>query len=236
MMESSLVIPNHIAMIMDGNRRWARKRGLPTQIGHSEGAKTMQNIAEYLEELGVKYMTVYAFSTENWKRSKEEVDYLMQLLEKYIREFDKKIKGRNIRLKLVGDIEPLPKGLQEGIREIEERTKNNTGLTVNVAINYGGRAEIVNATKKIAEEVSVGALEPKDITEELFSTYVYTAGMPDPDLVIRTGGEIRSSGFLTWQSVYSEFYYTECLWPDFGKKELDKAIAEYNNRKRNFGK
>ncbi|MBQ9267276.1 MAG: isoprenyl transferase [Clostridia bacterium] len=235
-MESSLVIPNHIAMIMDGNRRWARKRGLPTQIGHSEGAKTMQNIAEYLEELGVKYMTVYAFSTENWKRSKEEVDYLMQLLEKYIREFDKKIKGRNIRLKLVGDIEPLPKGLQEGIREIEERTKNNTGLTVNVAINYGGRAEIVNATKKIAEEVSVGALEPKDITEELFSTYVYTAGMPDPDLVIRTGGEIRSSGFLTWQSVYSEFYYTECLWPDFGKKELDKAIAEYNNRKRNFGK
>lgn len=235
-MDNNLVIPNHIAMIMDGNRRWARKRGLPTQLGHSAGAETMQKIAEYCEELGVKHMTVYAFSTENWKRTKEEVDYLMKLLEKYIKEFDKKIKGRNIRLKLLGDITPLPEGLKNGIREIEEKTKNNDGLTVNIAINYGGRAELVNATKKISEDVSNGKINIEDINDELLSKYMYLQDMPDPDLLIRTGGEIRLSGFLTWQSVYSELYFTDCLWPDFNEKELDKAIEEYNHRKRNFGK
>lgn len=235
-MDQNLVIPNHIAMIMDGNRRWAKKRGLPTQLGHSEGAKAMQNIAEYCEKIGVKYMTVYAFSTENWKRSKEEVDYLMKLLEKYIKEFDKKIKGRNIRLRLLGDITPLPEGLKDGIRTIEEKTKNNDGLTVNIAINYGGRAEIINASKRIAEDVSSGKIKSEDINEELLIKYMYIEDMPDPDLLIRTGGDIRLSGFLTWQSVYSELYFTNCLWPDFDEKELDKAIAEYNNRKRNFGK
>lgn len=235
-MDNNLVIPNHIAMIMDGNRRWARKRGLPTQLGHSAGAETMQKIAEYCEELGVKHMTVYAFSTENWKRTKDEVDYLMKLLEKYIKEFDKKIKGRNIRLKLLGDITPLPEGLKNGIREIEEKTKNNDGLTVNIAINYGGRAELVNATKKISEDVSNGKINIEDINDELLSKYMYLQDMPDPDLLIRTGGEIRLSGFLTWQSVYSELYFTDCLWPDFNEKELDKAIEEYNHRKRNFGK
>lgn len=235
-MDNNLVIPNHIAMIMDGNRRWARKRGLPTQLGHSAGAENMQKIAEYCEELGVKHMTVYAFSTENWKRTKDEVDYLMKLLEKYIKEFDKKIKGRNIRLKLLGDITPLPEGLKNGIREIEEKTRNNDGLTVNIAINYGGRAELVNATKKISEDVSNGKINIEDINDELLSKYMYLQDMPDPDLLIRTGGEIRLSGFLTWQSVYSELYFTDCLWPDFNEKELDKAIEEYNHRKRNFGK
>ena len=232
----SNVIPNHIAMIMDGNRRWAKKRGLPTQLGHSEGAKAMQNIAEYCEKIGVKYMTVYAFSTENWKRSKEEVDYLMKLLEKYINEFEKKIKGRNIRLRLVGEISALPEGLQKGIIEIEEKTKNNDGLTVYIAINYGGRAEIINATKRISKDIEDGRINANDIDETLLSKYMYVKDMPDPDLLIRTGGELRLSGFLTWQSVYSELYFTDCLWPDFDEKELDKAIAEYNNRKRNFGK
>ena len=235
-MKSNIIVPSHIAMIMDGNRRWAKKRGLPPQLGHSEGADAMQKIAEYCSNIGVKYMTVFAFSTENWKRSKEEVDYLMDLLEKCIKDFDKKFKNRDVRIKLLGDITRLPESLQEGIRDIEERTKDKTGLTVNLAINYGGRAEIVSATKAIALDIANGKLKLDDINDELVSTYMYTSGMPDPDLVIRTGGELRLSGFLTWQSVYSEFYYTNCLWPDFDEEELDKAIEEYNNRKRNFGK
>lgn len=229
-------LPTHVAMIMDGNRRWAKKRGLPPQLGHSEGANTLQKIAEYCAEIGIPYLTVFAFSTENWKRSKEEVDYLMNLLEKYIQDFDKKMKDKNVRVRLLGDITRLPEGLQQGIREIEERTKNNTELTVNLAINYGGRAEIVNAMKHIAEDVSEHKINVSDIDDALVNTYLYTAGIPDPELVIRTGGELRSSGFLTWQSVYSEFYFTDCLWPDFDEKELDKALQEYQNRKRNFGK
>ncbi len=229
-------LPSHIAMIMDGNRRWAKKRGLAPQLGHTEGANTLQKIAEYCDKLGIRYLTVFAFSTENWKRSKEEVDYLMNLLEKYIKDFDKKMKGRDVKVRLIGDITRLPIGLQDGIRDIEERTKNNKGLTVNLAINYGGRAEIVNATKCMVADALSGKIKIDDINDELMSTYMYTTDIPDPELVIRTGGEIRSSGFLTWQSVYSEFYYTECLWPDFDEKELDKAIQEYQSRKRNFGK
>ena len=234
---SELTIPTHIAIIMDGNRRWAKKRGLPSQLGHSQGAKALEDIAVACQQRGVKYLTVFAFSTENWKRSKEEVDYLMELLAKNLSDFDKRFDNRNVRIKLVGDSSPLPERLKKGILEIEERTKNNDGLTVNVAINYGGRAEIINATKRIAEDMKNGKISySEEIDEELLSRYMYTLGDPDPDLLIRTAGEVRMSGFLTWQSVYSELYFTDVLWPDFDEKELDKAIEEYNNRKRNFGK
>ena len=234
---SELTIPTHIAIIMDGNRRWAKKRGLPSQLGHSQGAKALEDIAVACQQRGIKYLTVFAFSTENWKRSKEEVDYLMDLLAKNLSDFDKRFDNRNVKIKLVGDSSPLPEKLKKGILEIEERTKNNDGLTVNVAINYGGRAEIINASKRIAEDMKNGKISSKEeITEELLAKYMYTSGEPDPDLLIRTAGEVRMSGFLTWQSVYSELYFTDVLWPDFDEKELDKAIEEYNNRKRNFGK
>ncbi|MBQ9314592.1 MAG: isoprenyl transferase [Clostridia bacterium] len=229
-------VPQHVAIIMDGNRRWAKKRKLPTQFGHSEGANTLERIADDCEELGIKYLTVYAFSTENWKRSPEEVDYLMKLLAKHINDFDKRIKNRNIRFRLVGDINGLNKELQDGIRAIEERTKNKTGLTVNIAINYGGRAEMTFASRKIAEEVIKGNLKIENITEDTISEYLQTKDSPDPELIIRTGGEERLSGFLLWQSAYSELYFTDVLWPDFDRIELEKAIEEYNNRKRNFGK
>lgn len=234
---NEITIPTHIAIIMDGNRRWARKRGLPTQLGHSQGAKALEEIAVACQKRGVKYLTVFAFSTENWKRSKEEVDYLMELLAKNISEFDKKFDGRNVRIKLVGDKAGLPEHLINGINEIENRTKDNDGFVVNVAINYGGRAEIINATKRIIEDINNGILAKDiEIDENILTEYMYTNGDPDPDLVIRTAGEIRTSGFLTWQSVYSELYFTDVLWPDFNEEELDKAIEEYNKRKRNFGK
>lgn len=223
-------IPVHIAIIMDGNRRWARNKGLPTNLGHSQGAKTLEKIAIACQELGVKYLTVFAFSTENWKREKEEVNHLMKLLAENISNFDKRFKNDDVRIRLVGDINGLPENLQKGIREIEERTKLKTGLTVNVAINYGGRAEIVNAIQKIKQDAI------SDITEEIVNKYMYTYDSPDPDLIIRTAGEQRLSGFLIWQSAYSEFYFTNVLWPDFDEKELNKAIDEFNNRKRNFGK
>lgn len=229
-------VPQHIAIIMDGNRRWAKKRMLPTKLGHSEGANTLEKIADDCEDLGIKYLTVYAFSTENWKRSEEEVDYLMKLLAKHISDFDKRIKNRNIRFRLVGDINRLNKELQDGIRSIEERTKYKTGLTVNIAINYGGRAEMVFASKIIAEKVLSGEIKIDEINEETLSKYLQTKDSPDPELIIRTGGEKRLSGFLLWQSAYSELYFTDVLWPDFNKEELQKAIDEYNNRKRNFGK
>lgn len=229
-------IPQHIAIIMDGNRRWAKKRMLPTQLGHSEGANTLEKIADDCEEIGIKYLTVYAFSTENWKRSPEEVEYLMKLLAKHISDFDRRIKNRNIRFKHVGDINRLNKELQDGIREIEERSKDKTGLTVNIAINYGGRAEMAYASRRIADEVVKGNLNIEDITEDVVSKYLQTKDTPDPELIIRTGGEERLSGFLLWQSAYSELYFTDVLWPDFDRKELEKAIEEYQNRKRNFGK
>lgn len=224
------VIPAHIAIIMDGNRRWARKRGLPTNIGHSQGAKALEKIAIACQELGVKFLTVFAFSTENWNRSTDEVNYLMKLLAENISSFDKRFKNDDVRIRLVGDINGLPEKLQTGIREIEERTKFKSGLTVNVAINYGGRAEIVNAIRRMNEE------NIKDVDEETLNKYMYTYDAPDPDLIIRTAGEQRLSGFLIWQSAYSEFYFSDVLWPDFDEKELDKAIDEFNNRKRNFGK
>ena len=232
----SETVPSHIAIIMDGNRRWAKKRLLPTQLGHSQGADNLERVADACAELGVKYLTVYAFSTENWKRSAEEVDYLMKLLTKHINDFDKRIKNRDIRFRLVGDINRLNPELQDGIRRIEERTKDKKGLTLNIVINYGGRAEMTFVAKKIAEEVKEGNLNVEDISEETLAKYLQTLDSPDPELIIRTGGEERLSGFLLWQSAYSELYFTEVLWPDFDEKELAKAVEEYKSRKRNFGK
>lgn len=235
MVESNKV-PNHIAIILDGNRRWAKMRGLPTLQGHTEGADNLERIARYCSKIGVKYLTVYAFSTENWKRTEEEVGYLMNLMADYINSFEVRFKDSNAIIRLVGDIDRLPKKLQDSIIKIEEKTKNNTGLTLNLCINYGGREEIVNATKVIASKVSSGELKLTDINEGMFSTYLRTGNTPDPDLFIRAGGEKRLSGFLLWQSSYSELYFSDVLWPDFNEIELDKAINEFNNRKRNFGK
>lgn len=235
MVESNKV-PAHIAIILDGNRRWAKKRGMPTLQGHTEGADNLERIARYCSKLGVKYLTVYAFSTENWKRTEDEVKYLMNLMAEYIGSFEVRFKDSNAVIRLVGNIDRLPKKLQDSIIKIEEKTKNNTGLILNLCINYGGREEIVNATKAIADKVASGDLKLDDINEDIFPNYLRTGNIPDPDLFIRAGGEKRLSGFLLWQSSYSELYFSDVLWPDFNENELDKAINEFNNRKRNFGK
>ena len=235
-MDETRKIPNHIAIILDGNRRWARNKNIPTLQGHTAGAKNLEKIANYCSKIGVKYLTVYAFSTENWKREKEEVDYLMKLFAKYINDFDRKFKDATARIRLAGDITRLPEYLQEKVKNIEERTKDNTGLTVNLCINYGGREEIVNATKILAEKVKNGELNIDDINEEMISQNLRTGDAPDPDLFIRPGGETRLSGFLLWQSSYSELYFANPLWPDFNEEELEKAIDEFNKRKRRFGK
>lgn len=229
-------IPEHIAIILDGNRRWARQRGLPTLQGHTEGANNLERITSYCNKIGVKHLTVYAFSTENWKRTEEEVGYLMKLFEKYLADFETKFKDSTARIRLAGGIERLPAKLQEGVRRVEEKTKDNTGITLNLCINYGGRDEIVNATKILAEQVKNGEIAVEDITEDLFAKHLRTKDSPDPDLMIRAGGEHRLSGFLLWQTSYSELYFPEVLWPDFDEKELEKAIDEFNNRKRRFGK
>ncbi len=228
-------LPTHIAIIMDGNRRWARNNNLDVRLGHKKGAETLENIVKYCNKIGIKYLTVYAFSTENWKRSKEEVGALMLLLQKYLEDFAKRADTENIKIQMLGDRENLPNGLAKGIEKVEERTKNNTGLTFNVAFNYGGRNEIVKAVKNIALNVKNENINIDDITEELISNNLFTKNMPDPDLMIRTSGEIRTSNFLPWQLVYSEFYFTDKLWPDFTSKDLDEAIEEFNRRNRKFG-
>ena len=235
-MDKSLIIPEHIAIILDGNRRWAKQRGLPTLEGHTKGADNLERIATYCNKIGVKYLTVYCFSTENWKRAEEEVNYLMKLLAQYVNNFEKKFANSNARIKLVGDIKRLPDYLQESIQKIEEKTKNNTGITLNLCINYGGREEVVNAVKGLAKEVKEQKISIEDIDEDCVSKHLRTGGIQDPDLMIRPGGELRLSGFLLWQVSYSELYFTEVLWPDFNEEELDKAIEEFNRRKRNFGK
>ena len=234
-MENNNKLPVHIAIIMDGNRRWARNNNLDVRLGHKKGAETLENIVKYCNKIGIKYLTVYAFSTENWKRSKEEVGALMLLLQKYLDDFAKRADTENIKIQILGDRENLPNGLAKGIEKVEERTKNNTGLTFNVAFNYGGRDEIVKAVKNIALNVKNENINIDDITEELISNNLFTKNMPDPDLMIRTSGEIRTSNFLPWQLVYSEFYFTDKLWPDFTSKDLDEAIEEFNRRNRKFG-
>ena len=227
--------PRHIAIIMDGNRRWAKQKGLDPKLGHKEGAKTLENIVRYANKIGIEYITVYAFSTENWKRTQDEVGALMMLLKNYLDDFSKRADTENIRIKVLGDISALQKNIQNSINDSMERTKNNTGVTMCVAFNYGGRAELLMATKKIADEVSKGKLSLEEVTEDTISNYLYTSGIPDPDLLIRTSNELRTSNFLPWQIVYSEFYFIEKHWPDFSEKDLDQAIDEYNKRTRKFG-
>lgn len=228
-------LPSHIAIIMDGNRRWAQSKGLATRDGHKAGADALENISKFCNEIGIKYLTVYAFSTENWKRSKEEISALMAILRIYVESFLKEKDKQNIRLEVLGDISELSKGLQKSINKAVETTKNNTGLTLNIAFNYGGRPELVRAMKNIAKEVKGNKINIEDINEELISNHLYTAGQPDPDLLIRTSKELRTSNFLPWQLVYTEFYFPEKHWPDFGKEDLLEAIRVYQKRNRRFG-
>ena len=234
-MEQINNLPTHIAIIMDGNRRWAKQHNLDAKLGHKKGAQTLENIVRYCNKIGIQYLTVYAFSTENWKRSKEEVGALMLLLQTYLDDFSKRADTENIRIKMLGNREELSAGLLKSIDNAVKRTENNTGITFNVAFNYGGRDEIVKAVRKIANDVKEGIINPNEINEELISNNLYTKNMPDPDLMIRTSGEIRTSNFLPWQLVYSEFYFTDKLWPDFMPEDLDKAIEEFNKRTRKFG-
>lgn len=228
-------IPQHIAIIMDGNRRWARAKGRPAAFGHKEGAKTLEKIVRYANKIGLKYITVYAFSTENWKRAEEEVNALMALLQSYLDDYSKRADSENIKVKILGDITALSPKMQKSIKECMERTKKNTGVTFNIALNYGGRDEIVKAVKAIAEKVKNDEIKLENINEELITNNLYTKGQPDPDLVIRTSGEIRLSNFLPWQVVYSEFIFIDKNWPDFNEEDLDNAIIEYQRRHRKFG-
>lgn len=228
-------MPRHIAIIMDGNRRWAKKQGKSASFGHKQGAKTLEKIVRYANKIGLKYITVYAFSTENWKRTEEEVKALMALLQSYLDDYSKRADSENIKVKILGDITALSQGMQKSIINCMERTKNNTGVTFNIALNYGGRDEIVKSVQNIVKEVQNGNIKIDDINEELISNNLYTKGQPDPDLLIRTSGEMRLSNFLPWQLVYSEFLFIDKNWPDFTEEDLDNAILEYQKRTRKFG-
>ena len=228
-------MPKHIAIIMDGNRRWAKAQGKPASFGHKEGAKTLEKIVRYANKIGLGYITVYAFSTENWKRTEDEVKALMLLLQNYLDDYSKRADTENIRVKILGDISALSEGMQKSIIKCMERTKDNTGVTFNIALNYGGRDEIVKAVKEIARQVEEGKIKANQINEEMISEHLYTKNEPDPDLVIRTSGELRLSNFLPWQSVYSELLFVQKNWPDFTEEDLDNAIIEYQKRTRKFG-
>ena len=228
-------LPTHIAIIMDGNRRWAKNKGLPVSLGHKEGAKTLEKIVRYAKSIGIKYITVYAFSTENWKRSEEEVSTLMNLILNYLESYSKRANSENIKVNILGSRQGLSEKMADLIDKCMERTKNNTGITFNIALNYGGRDEIVKAVKNIAQKVKENEINIEDITEQTISDNLYTQNQPDPDLLIRTSGEIRLSNFLPWQLVYTEFVFVEKNWPDFNEKDLDEAIEIYQKRNRKFG-
>ena len=228
-------LPVHIAIIMDGNRRWAKEKGLETKLGHKEVSENLMRIAKYANEIGIKYLTVYAFSTENWKRTKEEVGALMFLLNWYLDDLLNSSDLDNVKINVLGDITKLDAGTQKLILKLENKTKDYTGLQLNVAFNYGGRDEITRAVKKIANAVKNNEISIDDIDEDLISNSIYTAGMPDPDLLIRPGGEKRISNFLPWQLSYTEFIFIDKYWPDFNKNDLDEAIVEYERRNRKFG-
>lgn len=230
-----LKIPRHIAIILDGNGRWAKKRFLPRNAGHAQGSKNVEVICEAADKMGVEYLTVYAFSTENWSRPEKEVNALMKLLRNYLKDCIDTSKKNNMRVRAIGDVSVLEESMQEQIRELEEVSGKNTGLNFQVAINYGGKDEIVRAVRKMSKDCADGSIKPDEIDGTLFSSYLDTNGIPDPELMIRTSGEQRLSNFLLWQSAYSEFYFTDVLWPDFGKNELMKAIEFYNGRDRRFG-
>ena len=228
-------LPRHVAIIMDGNGRWAKRRGLPRTAGHAAGAENFRTIATYCQKIGLDYLTVYAFSTENWKRPLEEVSAIMGLLKKYLLESIEKMERDKIRLHFFGDLSPLPQELREMCDRTDAISQRYEGMQVNVCLNYGGRDEIVRAARAFAADCAAGKKTPEELTEDAFSGYLYSAGVPDPDLVIRPSGEIRISNFLLWQSAYAEFYYTDVLWPDFSKEELHKALAAYQGRSRRFG-
>ncbi len=233
---SSRNLPQHIGIIMDGNGRWAQKRALPRKFGHREGAKAFRKIVEYCEKIGLQYLTVYAFSTENWKRPKDEVDAIMDLLEQYIDEaFSHQGRGDTVKTKFIGEMSALSPVLQEKIKRIEKLGEGKTGLTVNVALNYGGRMEIAQAAKQLAQQVQEGTLLPEQIDEQAVARCLYTAGQPDPDLIIRPSGEERLSNFLIWQAAYAEFVFMDVLWPDFTSEHLEQAIEIFNRRSRRFG-
>lgn len=233
--EKEYKIPRHVAIIMDGNGRWAKKRFLPRKAGHVQGSRVAEQICEDAYNLGIEYLTIYAFSTENWARPKDEVDALMNLLRKYMKDSIERSSKNNMRVKVIGDISALDEDLQQSIRKLEEISAANTGLKFQVAINYGGRDEILRAVRKVGTKIAAGELKSEQIDEEYFYSHFDTAGMPYPDLLIRTSGELRTSNFLPWQLAYSEFYFTDVLWPDFNKNELKKAIDFYNGRERRFG-
>ncbi|GLC82110.1 isoprenyl transferase [Lacrimispora brassicae] len=231
----NMVIPEHVAIILDGNGRWAKKRGLPRSMGHKEGCVTVEKTVEDAARLGIKYLTVYGFSTENWKRTSDEVGALMQLFRYYMVRLLKVAKANNVCVKMIGDRNKFDQDIVEGIGKLVEQTKNNTGLTFVIAVNYGGRDEIVRAARKIITDSVEGKLQPEDMTEEVFASYLDTEEIPDPDLLIRTSGELRLSNYLLWQLAYTELYVTDCYWPDFNMEEMKKAIAAYNSRERRFG-
>lgn len=230
-----LVIPSHVAVILDGNGRWAKKRHMPRTYGHKAGADTVEKILLAADEIGIKYLTVYAFSTENWKRDVEEVSTIMNILRVYLRSCATKSMKNNVRCRVIGKRDKLSKDIIEEIEYLENTTKNNTGLNFTIALNYGGRDEITRAVQKLAREVKEERLNPEDITEQMISDNLDTFELPDPDLLIRTSGEERLSNYLPWQLAYTEFYFTDCLWPDFDKDELLAAVKKYNQRERRFG-
>ena len=228
-------IPVHVAIIMDGNGRWARKRGLPRTVGHTQGARTVEQILEDADHMGIRYLTVYAFSTENWSRPDSEVKALMNLLRTYMKTSLAKCARNNVKIRVIGDKSKLDRDLQISIANLEKETETNTGISFQIAINYGSRDEIVRAVRSAAERVRSGELDPSDITEEMISDSLDTYGIPDPDLLIRTGGEQRISNFLLWQTAYSELYFSDVAWPDFSKAELEKAVDAFNHRERRYG-
>lgn len=234
-MKEGLTIPRHVAIILDGNGRWAKSKGMPRNYGHVQGAKTVEVICEQAYKMGIQYLTVYAFSTENWNRPRDEVDALMTLLRNYMKTCLKTAAKNNMCVRVIGEKSRLAEDIRERIAQLEEATKDNTGLHFQIAINYGGRDEIVRAVRKLAEQAADGQLKPEEITEELLSDSLDTAGIPEPDLLIRTCNEQRISNFLLWQLAYTEFYFTPVAWPDFSKEELEKAVEAYNSRDRRYG-
>ena len=228
-------IPKHIAIIMDGNGRWAKKRKLPRTMGHKAGVETIRRVLKEADKLGVKYMTLYAFSTENWKRPKDEVNALMKLLIQYLRQEINELHKNGVKINVLGDISKLPLECQKEINSSVVKTENNTGITMNIALNYGGRDEIIRATKLIVEDILSGKIKKEDIDDKIFEEHLYTKGIPDPDIIIRPSGEQRLSNFLLWQCAYSEFWYSDICWPDFKEEDLRKAIYDFQNRDRRFG-
>ncbi len=235
MEEKNKNVPQHVAIILDGNGRWAKKRGMPRNYGHAQGAKNVEVICRAAWNMGIKYLTVYAFSTENWRRPQDEVDALMKLLNQYMKNCQRTAKKNNMRVRVIGDKSRLSEAIQRDIAQLEEATKTYDGLNFTIALNYGGRDELTRAIKNIARSVKDGEISPEEITEERISAALDTAGLPDPDLMIRTSYELRISNYLLWQLAYSEFYFTEVPWPDFDEEELQKAVEAYRQRDRRFG-